>query len=230
MAIPAKRDGFSVNDGTSVSMIEGQMIKFVDGNFFADKVKLPADTTLVVVDMVTAWVHWQAGKPIDHRITQPGIPHPEREELPDQDKGKWSPGLGGAPEDPWKDTRYVFMIDPKSGADFTFVSDSFGGRKAVRVLRKQIENVRTEHPAAKPVVQLRSKPMSTKFGMKVRPSFDVIDWRRGPGNAAPPVAPVPPRVASPDTIPRFPGDRISSGLPPSGPKHEPQDMDDDIPF
>jgi hypothetical protein len=103
-------DGFSVREKTTGTII-GKMIKFQDGRHIVDKTEtLPADTTLVAVGVVTVWVNWVDGKPIDHRVTQPGQQHPERDELPDQDQSLWQPGLNDEPSDPWRDTRYLHLI------------------------------------------------------------------------------------------------------------------------
>jgi hypothetical protein len=68
--------------------------------------------------------------------------HRKRDDLPDQDEALWPPGLGDQPEDPWKDTRYLHLIDPKTAADFTFVTDSYGGRRTASELKRQIGNMR----------------------------------------------------------------------------------------
>jgi hypothetical protein len=171
-------DGFSVQENLSSSYIQGKMLKFIDGRFVVDKAEeLPTDSTLVALNVITCWVHWENGKPIDHRVTQPGQQHPDRDELPDQDESLWPPGLNGEPEDVWKDTRYLHLIDPQTGADFTFVTDSYGGRRGVGNLKSQIYYVRMAHPAALPVVQLASAPMKTRFGLKKRPEFKVVGWR-----------------------------------------------------
>jgi hypothetical protein len=171
-------DGFAVRENLSSSFIQGKLLKFVDGRFVVDKTEeLPANVTLVALNAITCWVHWENGKPIDHRVTKPGQAHPDRDELPDQDESQRPPGLNGEPEDVWKDTRYLHLIDPQTGADFTFVSDSHGGRRGVSNLKSQIYYVRMAHPAALPVVQLASAPMKTKFGLKKRPDFRVVAWR-----------------------------------------------------
>jgi hypothetical protein len=172
-------DGFAVQEKNSTTII-GRMLKFTDGQFVMDKTeKLPADTKLVAIAVVTAWVHWRDGKPVEHLVTHPGQAHPEREDLADLDSSKWPRGLSDEPNDPWKDTRYLHLIDPLTGADFTFVTDSWGGRRAVSDLKSQIVNVRRAHPAAVPIVQLGKTPMKTKFGVKQRPQFGVIGWRGG---------------------------------------------------
>jgi hypothetical protein len=185
----ANADGFAVAENAGASMIVGKMVKFLDGRFTVDKTEpLPATTTLVAVSAVTAWVHWDDNRPVEHRVTQVGQTHPYRDELPDQDKTKWPPGLNDEPSDPWRDTRYLRLIDPNTGADYTFVTDSFGGRRAVGDLKQQIANVRMAHPGAMPLVQLASTMMKTRFGQKARPDFKIVGWRGrkddiGAGNA-----------------------------------------------
>jgi len=66
--------------------------------------------------------------------------YPERDELPDQNEEEWQLGRNGKVEDPWKDTRYVLMVDPVMAAEFTFITDTWGGRKAVSDLKSQIVN------------------------------------------------------------------------------------------
>jgi hypothetical protein len=177
-------DGFDVQENAGASMIVGKMVKFTDGKFVADKTEvLPANTTLVAANTVTAWVHWNDSKPIEHRITRPGESHPYRNELPDLDETKWPPGLNDEPSDPWRDTRYLHLIDPNTGADYTFVTDSFGGRRAVGDLKRQITNVRMAHPGALAFVQLATTMMKTRFGQKARPAFKIVGWRGRQDNA-----------------------------------------------
>jgi hypothetical protein len=187
--VPTNTDGFAVAENAGASMIVGKMLKFADGKFVADKTEtLPASTTLVAVNVATVWVRWQDSKPIEQRVTHVGQSHPIREELPDQDEAKWPPGLNDEPSDPWRDTRYLHLIDPNTGADYTFVTDSFGGRRAVGDLKQQITNVRTAHPTAVPLVQLASVMWKTRFGQKPRPDFKIVGWRgkhdaaAGPGD------------------------------------------------
>jgi hypothetical protein len=171
-------DGFAVSDKLGNTMIIGQMIKFDAGVHKVNKTEtLPPETVLVAIDVITAWVKWQAKQPVEHRITRAGEQHPDRDDLPDKNKTKWEIGLDGQSADPWKDTRYLRLIDPLTGADYTFVTDSIGGRRAVSDLKSQIRNVRYAHPNAVPVVKLRSTTMNTKYGLKPRPLFEVIGWR-----------------------------------------------------
>jgi len=171
-------DGFAVAEPASGNPIHGKMLKFVNGAYVADKTEhVPINTRLVALDVTTAWVKWKGSKPVEHRITLPGRIHPERNELPDLDQSTWEEGLNGEPSDCWRNTRYLRLIDPNTGEEYTFITDSFGGRKAVDDLKDAVRNVRYAHPAAVPVVQLGTTMMKTNFGPKPRPQFKIIGWK-----------------------------------------------------
>jgi hypothetical protein len=171
-------DGFGVPE-QSGGLITGAMLKFNDRVYLVDKTEeLPLGTRLVALNVTTTWIHWQDGKP-EHHITELGRAHPCREDWPDQDKSKWPLDQTGNPSDPWKDTRYVHLVDPRNGKDYTFITDTIGGRRAVGDLKNQTRNVRLAHPGAVPVVELRWTMMKTRHGLKPRPLFEVVDWRCG---------------------------------------------------
>lgn len=203
-------DGWSSVPETNGTMLRGRVAKFKDGKFFADKIDDITGTTLVAVDVATAWLKWWDARPAEHRITRPGERHPDRDELGDLDEMQWQDGLNGEPADPWRDTRYLYLIDPLTAEEITFVTDSAGGRRAVSDLRRQIANMRRAHPAALPVVKLEAGSMSTRFGVKPKPDFRVIDWKRHEPAANEATASARPTIA-----------------PPTGRR---DDMDDEIPF
>ena len=95
-------DGFSVAEKSGSNLIIGKMVKFtIDGKYKVDKADiLPDNTRLVAIDVTTAWLRWDEEKPSEHRITLPGLIHPERTDLPDQDEAAWQRGLNGEPADP----------------------------------------------------------------------------------------------------------------------------------
>jgi hypothetical protein len=171
-------DGFGAQENSGASMIRGKMIKFKDGKFTVDKTEtLPASAKLIAISTIMAWVHWDDSKPVEHRVTQTGQSHPWRDELGDLDREEWPAGLDGQPADPWRDTRYLHLIDPKTAAAYTFVTDSIGGKKAVGELKEQIGVYRRVNPGAVPIVQLVSTTMKTKYGTKPRPEFKVVGWQ-----------------------------------------------------
>jgi hypothetical protein len=177
-------DGFDVPEPGGGGLIVGQLLKFNNGAYFANKTEVvPLGTTLVVVAVTTLWIKWENGRPAEHRVTRPGQAHPVRDDLPDQDQAEWKPGFKDQLADPWKDSRYLHLVDPQTGADYTFVTDSYGGRKAIGELKSQITNVRFAHPGAVPTVRLASTMMPTDYGPKPRPSFKVIGWKNMSGSA-----------------------------------------------
>ena len=185
---PQGDDGFSVLENSRGQFIRGQITKCNDGVYIVDKTQPLPDEPLVVVGVVTAWRKWGKDengetKPIEHRITAAGQIHPSRDDLPDQDDSLWPLGLDGEPADPWRDTRYLYLVNPRTGADYTFITDSYGGRRGVGSLKSKIMNVRMAHPGAVPVVKATSAPFKTSYGMKKRPEFEVIGWRNRDGGS-----------------------------------------------
>jgi hypothetical protein len=69
------------------------------------------------------------------------------------------------------------LLDPLSAEVFTFTSSTTGGRIGISDLTAQIQLMRRTRPGAVPIVELQSRQMKTKFGMKPRPFFQVVEWR-----------------------------------------------------
>ena len=182
---------------------------FNDISWQIDKVKITADAeddTYAVLDAKAVWVRWGADKkPAKQRVTQPGEHHPERHELPDNDEDEWPLGLDGDPEDPWKDNRYVSLINTVTAAELTFVTDTYGGRSAVSDLKKQISTMRRAHPGAIPIVKLSNTLMPTRFGQKQRPELKVVGWRGGPA-----LAELAPADEPKQQVQRYSPDRIET--------------------
>jgi hypothetical protein len=186
--LATQHDGFSVPERSGSNLIRGIIIKFRDSTYLANKTEelqqAPHGPTFVALGACTAWVRWKNNKPVEHRITQPGQAHPWREDLGDDDQTEWERGLGGLPSDPWRDTRYLYLLNPRTGKAYTFVTDSVGGRMAVGELKDAIMTVRQAQPGALPVVQLATSSMKTKYGIKPRPDFKIVDWRSGTSSPA----------------------------------------------
>jgi hypothetical protein len=174
-------DGWDAVPVQSSDLIRGKILRFTtEGFYFLGNSTEPLNGTIAnVIDVAVAWVTWVDGKP-EHRITLPGQHHPDRGELPEFDKDNWPLGPGGERADPWQDTRYLYLVDPL-GEEMTFVTHSWGGRKAVGELRNQIAIFRQAHPTAIPVIRLDKEMMKTRFGPKPKPLFKVIDWKQAGG-------------------------------------------------
>jgi hypothetical protein len=174
-------DGFSVAEPMGNRFIIGGMIKYDKHAYALNKTEpMPLGTILVVLGVITAWVKWWDQMPVEHRITREGQHHPVLDDMPDRDKTKWQPGPDGRPADPWKDTRYLHLIDPQTGQDFTFVTDSNGGRMAIGELKSAIRNVRMARPGTVAMIKLGTGTFkSRKYGLVPRPVFEIIEYRGG---------------------------------------------------
>lgn len=184
---PSTGDGWSAVPSTGSSSIRGKLLKFTNGEFLIGEEAVNG-RELVAVGALTAWVRWAGGRPSEMRETLPGQPHPRREELGELDAAAWEKGLDGNPSDPWRDSRNLFLVDPATGAEFTFATSSWGGRSAIEDLARQIGNVRAAHPKAAPIVKLAVEKMKTRFGLKPKPLFEIVGWKGvdGPAQVAEP--------------------------------------------
>jgi hypothetical protein len=170
-------DGFSQPEAKRGGMIEGRMLRFKNDDFAIDKGSeyLPEGTKLAAVSTAMGWVRWAEKKP-ETRITEKGQEHPYRRDLGDEDKSKWEKGLNGDKVDPWRDTRWLRLINPVNAERFTFTTDTNGGRIAFGELKEQIRLYRMANPGAVPVVIPACTDMPTNYGIRKRPKFEVVDW------------------------------------------------------
>jgi len=183
-------DGFGVPENSGNQFIVGKMMKFADGEYIVDKTEpLPADIELVALAVTTVTIGMHLTVAGDTMLDRLAVAPVHPGDLPDLDEAEWPLGLDGKPADPWKDTRY--LIDPRTGMDYTFVTDTHGGRRGVGNLKSQIMNVRMAYPDAVPLVNPATAPFKTSFGMKKRPDFKVIGWRNRKGG--PTVKDLPPK-------------------------------------
>jgi hypothetical protein len=189
-------DGWETLPDNNTSFIRGQIIKFNSGEFQIDKTPLASGTEWIVTGVLVLWVFWKENKPADYKIAGPDGRLPDREELSHQDRSAWPLGLNNEPSDPWRNTRYVYLINAKTAADATFTTDSIGGHKAVGELGNSICNMRLAQSGAVPIVRLVSMPMKTRFGIKTRPGFEIVTWKVPDRVRAVPTA-VPPAAALP---------------------------------
>jgi hypothetical protein len=167
--------------------IQGTLIKFNDWKWRAgkDDKALPEGTRLVAVKTAAAWVRWEDKRPVESVAREKGKRFPERDDLSMwEDKSGWKIGLSGDIEDPWRNTRYVYLIEPTTMALYTYSTSSAGGRNAVRDLGDNIARARKTHgnPNLVPLVELSAEIMPTKFGKKSKPLFKIVEWG---GGAAP---------------------------------------------
>ena len=190
-------DGFDVEDRQGGYII-GKRIKFNDGVYIVNKTEILSKSPkpqFVVTGVVTCWIRWEVGedgksRPVQHLVTQSGQKHPKREELGYLDESKWPISkLSRKPEDPLKDSRYLYMHDPKTGVEYTFITDTWGGRIAISGLKQSIKNIRKEYPTAEPLVEFSDGVMPNEYKTPV-PDLKIIKWNLGE-RKLPELAPAP---------------------------------------
>jgi hypothetical protein len=164
-------------NAASQTMIVGQRLRFSKGLYLigrGDAAQLSAGTKLQAIDVQAAWVKFADGQVVDQRV---GYPMPDRDELDDLDEGDWPIGFDGKPNDPWSNQRYLYLVDPVTGSDYTFVTSSWGGRAAVEQLARQVFIKRSSAPGAIAIVQLNTgHKRSRTYGNVPCPRFDIVGW------------------------------------------------------
>jgi hypothetical protein len=160
-------------------VLRGTLLKFSDWNWTRGKEVEPVKrgTQLVAIGTAAAWVKWKDGKPAETRLREPGTKMPDREQLGDLDPVTWEAGPDNKPRDPWRNTRFVYLIDPNTAEAFTFSTSSWGGLEAVINLGDAIARMRLAHPNAMPIVALEAAPMITRYGRKSKPTFKIVGWK-----------------------------------------------------
>ena len=93
-------------------MIRGQLLKFADRRWTTgtEATQVADGTTLVAVGTVAAWVRWEDGKPVEQLVRRPGERLPERDQLSHTNEREWPNGPGNEPQDPWQNTRLVYLL------------------------------------------------------------------------------------------------------------------------
>jgi hypothetical protein len=172
-------------------MIRGQLLKFADWRWTVGKEATPIENGTKLVALATAamWVRWEDGKPAEHIVRRPGQRLPERSALSHTNEDEWPDGPGGEPQDPWQNTRLVYLVNEDTAEAYTFSTASWGGRAAVIDLGDTIARMRGTHPDAAPIVELRATEWPTKFGRKSKPWLKVVGWKNAGPVAAKPASP-----------------------------------------
>lgn len=195
--------------------IQGDLALFADWQWTRGQEKTPIEkgSKYIAVSIRSVWVRWKMGKPIEYRTADPSR-HllPSRESLGDLDKTEWETDARGDAKDPWANTRYVYLLDPKTAEMLTFSTHTVGGRRCVEDLAMAIMRMRREHPGATPVVELDAAPMPTQYGRKSRPGLKIAGWKF-------------PAAKTIEAVPASPASTVSPSA-----TAAPDDMDDEIPF
>jgi hypothetical protein len=180
-------DNFALAAANSTSIIVGVRLRFAKGVYLVgrgDGERLPPGSTFHVLDVQGAWVKFIDGQIVDQRV---GFPQCNRADLDDADEADWPLGIDGKPADPWLNQRYLYLLDPRTGAEYTFVTSSGYGRGAVQNLARAISMKRATVPGAIAVVRLDiDYKKHLKYGNVLAPKFPIVGYA---GDGVPPAGP-----------------------------------------
>ena len=175
----AAADGWDAQaTDSAASPMKGSSVKFDNGAYFIgrEKTLIEEGRQFVAIDVREGWLFLKKDTPAEYEMRAVGGPKPPRPNS-FSDPSEWPDGLDGNPADPWRYAKFLYLVDPVSAEVFTFTSSTTGGRIGLSDLSSQIQLMRSTRPGAVPVIELQSRPMKTKFGMKPRPFFRVMGWR-----------------------------------------------------
>jgi hypothetical protein len=174
-------DGFdTIHDEGRGEYVRGTLFTFADKEFKDRDGNRLNDAELIVIKVKRAWRKFikDDGGDGGHFMFIPPGPNGylcNRNELGDLDQSKWEVKFKEL-QDPWQNTRYLWMFDPVSAQPFTFVTTSGGGRHSIESkLLPQIGIKRRLQPGVSPIVKLGWAPWGKQFP-KSRPDFEVVRW------------------------------------------------------
>jgi hypothetical protein len=174
-------DGFDDIATASDRVIQGAILKFDAGTWTTrEGTTIAPDLALFVLDTTQALQCWRDQVCVDTILKRPGEPLPDADDLNDQtDEATWDLGLDGKPRAPWQLQHIAYLLNPADADVFTVINSTIGMRIAVEELAAKVVRMRMIKGGLRirPMVRLSSKPMKTRFGLKQRPHFEIIEWR-----------------------------------------------------
>jgi hypothetical protein len=193
-------DGFGGDDDGADRLIQGAILACVDGVWSCrDGTPIPENMRLVAPSTTSALQRWEDERPVEIIRKQPGKPLPDLDEknaeIPEDE---WEQGLNGEPRPPWQHVHVVYLLDPRDASVYTYVNGTVGARIAVEKLKDKVKWMRALRGSnVCPIVELAARAMKTKFGVKRRPEFQVVEWRDFGGPAAIAVSSSTPQIGKP---------------------------------
>src|SRR5262249_8731103 len=148
-----------------------------------------------VFGMTKGLQHWQDGRVIEEIKKKLGVSLPDVNELnaaiPQED---WEVGIDGKVRPPWQLNDVVYLLRVRDAMKFTYLNSTIGARIAAARLLDRIQSMQMLRGRnVIPVVTLGNRPMKTAYGQKLRPHFEIVQWR----DLGEPAPVVPPPQSSP---------------------------------
>jgi hypothetical protein len=165
-------------------MIQGTRIKFTNEATWTDAQgtnKLDPKLCLIAVEVKRVVNKWPVdpGPPIDTKEVAPGLPWPDIKKWnADCPQTEWRPDFNGNPKGPWEEQRLLYLLDPATLDKYTYATNTIGGTRALSELADKIAWAQKYRgPGVRPLVQLSSIWMPTRYKGRMRPHFIVLpEW------------------------------------------------------
>ena len=199
---PSEDDGFE-GSFQSGRLFKGTFAKWTDSAGWHDRdgMALPSPVLVLgVFECLQRWCNKKAETKTEKPLADPDVLNAA---IP---MSEWELDLNGKPRPPWAHTVGAYLVDPASGAIFTYANHTVGAHMAVDQLKESTLVMRSLRNArVTPLVKLTSRPFKTAFGMRTRPFFEIVEWRKPPGedNTLPASKPLP-QLTGPATAPAAP--------------------------
>ena len=180
-------DGFDDTDGGDQRLIQGMIMKCVDGDWSdREGTKYSLGTEMMALSTAEALQQWRDQKVVDVIVKVPGQPLPSLDELNDTIPQKtWEKGIDGKPRPPWQHVYIIYLLRPTDASVFTLINSTKGTQICYDRLKDKVKWMRTlRGNKVYPLVKLDNRPMSTGFGIKKRPELTVLEWRDLSGTPA----------------------------------------------
>jgi hypothetical protein len=212
---PVANDGFYPVAPSEGQVIVGTLLRFVDGSWTEMGLAVPSGLKLLALAVDTVLQCWKDQRVIE-TITEK--PFPDLADLNSKiPEGEWETDLNGNPRPPWVRTYLAYLLNEQTCEKYTYANSTIGARIAVETLQDRVAWMRKLRSAnAVPEVELSSKPMKTRFGVKRRPEFKIIGWKQLGGDGIP-------------ATPQIPGP-AAPGITDAKPVSLKEELNDDLPF
>jgi len=105
--------------------------------------------------------------------------------LPDVDvlneaipESEWEDGPDGKPQRPYSVWHAAYLLNPVDAVVYSYLNNTVGASIAVGRLDSSMRWMQAMRGGSVfPLVKLTDAPLRTRFGMKRRPHFEILEWR-----------------------------------------------------
>jgi hypothetical protein len=210
-------DGFEASHSRRASGRSGNYLRWNDKQHWLDRDGITPPSPLLVIAVGELLRRWKDNQRED--IVDKPLPNPDalNASIP---VSEWEASVDGKPRPPWSHTVAVYFANLNTGETYKYEAPTTGAHIAHDALTESVTTMRAlRGTKCMPLVNLGERPMKMKFGMGMRPHFEIIGWKTpgddGAAIAAPSTSLLTSSVVTAvETVPSEPkADPISSGPP-----------------